>query len=227
MASTRETSFSNSAPVWDVAQTVAPSEERGLAMLRSGEIPHEMDRCREIGMLRARFERVMWGGLAASGTVWGASKLLGGDDMSPLGSVRTPALVVTGGVTAIAAIGKFITGTMLQRCTNRILDHFGARPTTSPTYAVPDVEDDVFDPDERSIANYAVSAEAVSRRATGAKAVANGVLVVTVATAAAAVSAALYLLGIRGGAATAPVTSGFGATLDGGSGVLGRQDTVL
>lgn len=157
-------------------------DESQSVVLTQTEIPHAMDRCARIAKVREYFDRVMWLSLTVSGASWGGYALLGGSEVSALKRVRTPALVTMGSITAIAALGKFITGNMLQKCTNRILDHYGARPTTSPTFDAPDVEVELIDPDERSIVSYGVRAEAIARRATRPTVIAKGVLIVAAAT---------------------------------------------
>lgn len=187
------------------------------------EIPKAMERCARIAKVRNNFDRAMWLGLITVGTVWGADAILGGAKVQALSRVRKPALIAMGGITAAAAIGKFTTGMMLQRCSDGILDQLGAKPGKLPVYAAPYPDDGLIDPDERSITNYGVSAEVFARQAISPTTIAKGILVVAAATALAAVSAGLSVIGFRGSA----VTPGFGITVDNTPDLLGHHDNIL
>lgn len=187
------------------------------------EIPKAMERCARIAKVKNYFDRAMWLGLTTMGTAWGADTILGGDKIQALNRVRKPALFVLGGFAVAAVLGKFTTEMMLQRCSDKILDRLGAKPGKSPVYAAPYSDDGLIDPDERSIMNYGVSAEVFARQAMSPETIAKGVAVVAAATALAAVSAGLSVIGFRGSA----VTSGFGLTVDSTPDLSGRHDNIL
>lgn len=186
-----------------------------------------MEHCANIAKVRRFFDRALWVGLTTSGAALGGYALFDGDKIQSLNRWRKPALIAMGGLTAATLIGDLVASSMLQKCSDNVLEGVGAKPIKSRAEVMPDRADESVDPNERSIVSYGVSAEAVARHATSPKTIAKGVLVVAAATAVAAVSAALYVFGLRGGAGMESVTPGFGATLDNESSLFGRQNTIL
>lgn len=199
--------------------TVLPSNRRFVPLWPNISV---MDRCASIARVRDYFDWARWASLL-SGVALGAYELRDGDRSSALGRMRKPVLIAAGGATVVSWLGKSITEVMLNRCTNRVLAGVGALPLKSRAESVPDRLDETIDPDERSVLGYAVSAEAIARRATSPTAIAKGILVVAAATALAAVSAGLSMIGFRGSA----VTPGFGVMVDGESDLYGRRNTIL
>lgn len=181
----------------------------------------DLDHCAHIEKIDRYLGFEMWAGLAGTG----AAIVVVSDQRL----WQKPALYIFGGFTIFAGIGKLTTMFLSQRCNDRILERLGALPA-SRVDIVPDRHDEIdddIDNAQRSIRDYATSAEAIARRATSPKTVTKGILIAATTTALAAVSAALAVFGLRGGTTMEPVTPSFGATLSPDASSFDRRNPIL